>query len=155
MKKTEWPLTAITYVPKHMATITPVPDSPGPPLLPLSPEKLNRKPQTPTLRSDPVTEPNDGTPTPTAGMRSSDVHAKVAQFNTLSGSLSKEVAQRRLDLDAARKRAEMAREQAENEKRALRIQLDESKVRCSTLNQRLESALVRPTPTRRPCGAKC
>ena len=39
----------------------------------------------------------------------------------------------------------MAREQAENETKALRIQLDESKIRCSKLNQRLEAAMVRPS----------
>ena len=126
---------------QRMDSIIRVPGSPGSPLHPISPERLNRSitAKSPSQLTESITISSDSTSTPTPRARESDVQFKVAQFN----NLSKDALQRRHDIDAARRRAEMAREQAENESKALRIQLDESKTRLNKLNQKLENVLVR------------
>lgn len=118
------------------------PASPGTPLFPVSPERVNRQalPQSPSLPS------NLHDPIKMAHLKeASDVQNKVAQFN----SLSKEAVQRRKDNEAAMRRAVLGREEAENETRRLkdensrlRKELEEGKARERKVAERIESVMV-------------
>ena len=118
------------------------PASPGTPLFPLSPERVNRQhlPQSPSLPSN-LSEPflNGHTKAP------SDVQGKVAQFN----NLSKEAAQRRRDNEAAIQRAMLGREEAESETRRmkeehkiLRKEIEDGRGRERRVGERLEALMV-------------
>ena len=129
------------------------PASPGMPLFPVSPERVNRQPlpQSPSLPSnlsDPFLNGHAKAP--------SDVQGKVAQFN----NLSKEAAQRRRDNEAALQRAVMGREEAENEtrrlkeeNRILRKDIEEGRGRERRVGERLEALMVSPSwpDTRSSC----
>lgn len=118
------------------------PASPGTPLFPVSPERVNRQhlPQSPSLPSnlsDPFISGHTRAP--------SDVQGKVAQFN----NLSKEAAQRRRDHEAALQRAVMGREEAEGETRrlkeehrGLRREIEEGRGRERRVGERLEALMV-------------
>jgi len=118
------------------------PASPGTPLFPVSPERVNRQPlpQSPSLPSnlsDPFLSGHARAP--------SDVQGKVAQFN----NLSKENAQRRRDNEAALQRAVMGREEAEGETRRLkeehrllRKEIEEGRGRERRVGERLEALMV-------------
>ena len=116
------------------------PASPGTPLFPVSPERVNRQlPQSPSLPSmhhDPFATHSRG---------NSDVQGKVAQFN----NLSKEAAQRRKENEAALKRAVLGREEAESEARRLkeehrvmRVDMEEGRVRERRVCERMEGIMV-------------
>ncbi len=119
-----------------------LPASPGMPLFPVSPERVNRQPlpQSPSLPS------NLQDPLKMAHLKeTSDVQNKVAQFN----SLSKEAVQRRKDNEAAMRRAVLGREEAENETRRLKEEtnrlnkeLEEGKARERKVAARIESVMV-------------
>ena len=119
-----------------------LPASPGMPLFPVSPERVNRQPlpQSPSLPS------NLQDPLKMAHLKeASDVQNKVAQFN----SLSKEAVQRRKDNEAAMRRAVLGREEAENETRRLKEEtnrlnkeLEEGKARERKVAERIESVMV-------------
>lgn len=118
------------------------PASPGTPLFPVSPERVNRQPlpQSPSLPSnlsDPFLSGHARAP--------SDVQGKVAQFN----NLSKENAQRRRDNEAALQRAVLGREEAEGETRRLkeehrllRKEIEEGRGRERRVGERLEALMV-------------
>lgn len=118
------------------------PASPGTPLFPVSPERVNRQhlPQSPSLPSnlsDPFFNGHARAP--------SDVQGKVAQFN----NLGKEVAQRRKDNEAALQRAVLGREEAESETRrlkeehrVLRKEIEEGRGRERRVGERLEALMV-------------
>ena len=118
------------------------PASPGTPLFPMSPERVNRQhlPQSPSLPSN-LSDPflNGHTKAP------SDVQGKVAQFN----NLSKEAAQRRRDNEAAIQRAMLGREEAESETRRmkeehriLKKELEDGRGRERRVGERLEALMV-------------
>lgn len=116
--------------------------SPGTPLLPISPERVNRQllPQSPSLPSG-LNDPSEMAQLKEA----SEVQSKVAQFN----SLSKEAVQRRKDSEAAMRRAVLGREEAENETKrlrdeyqGLRKELEEGKARERKVAERIESVMV-------------
>ncbi|KAF3349573.1 putative transporter [Verticillium dahliae VDG2] len=103
--------------------------SPGGPLNPITPDRANRESTfMASLRSD---------------LRSSPVHDKISQFNTLamqSKSLERKTA------DAALKRAMLGREEAEGEMRryrdetkVLRVQLEKARDREMRVSERLEA----------------
>lgn len=116
--------------------------SAGTPLLPVSPERVNRQPlpQSPSLPS------GLHDPAKMAQLKeASEVQSKVAQFN----NLSKEAVQRRKDNEAAMRRAVLGREEAENETKrlrdeyqGLRKELEEGKARERKVAQRIESVMV-------------
>ncbi|KAI4222220.1 MAG: hypothetical protein L6R36_006301 [Xanthoria steineri] len=118
-----------------------LPASPGMPLFPVSPERVNRQPlpQSPSLPS------NLQDPLKMAHLKeASDVQNKVAQFN----SLSKEAVQRRKDNEAAMRRAVLGREEAENETRRLKEEttrlnkeLEEGKARERKVAERIETVM--------------
>ena len=124
------------------------PSTPGLPLFPVSPERMNRQflPQSPS-------EPNLQSPSNTRvallsshSRTSSDVQGKVAQFN----NLSKEAAQRRKDNEAALKRAVVGREEAESEtrrlreeNRSIRKEFEEGRVRERRVGERVETVMAR------------
>ena len=118
------------------------PASPGTPLFPVSPERVNRQhlPQSPSLPSTLADSYLGGhTRSP------SDVQGKVAQFN----NLSREAAQRRRDSEAALKRAVLGREEAESETRrlkeehrGLRNEIEEGRGRERRVGERLEALMV-------------
>ena len=116
-----------------------IPPSPGTPLFPVSPERINRQPipQSPSYTGE-SSKKLFGDPFASPSSTTSDVKDKVAQFN----KLNKEAAKQRQDNEAARRRAEMGREEAENESRMFKSQLEESKARVSKVSQRLETVLV-------------
>jgi len=125
-----------------MDSIFKFPTSPGTPLFPVSPERVNRQPlpQSPSLPSnlsDPFFSGHARAP--------SDVQGKVAQFN----NLSKENAQRRRDNEAALQRAVLGREEAEGETRRLREEhrllrkeIEEGRGRERRVGERLEALMV-------------
>ncbi|RXG41974.1 hypothetical protein VDGE_07540 [Verticillium dahliae] len=105
--------------------------SPGGPLNPITPDRANRESTfMASLRSD---------------LRSSPVHDKISQFNTLamqSKSLERKTA------DAALKRAMLGREEAEGEMRryrdetkVLRVQLEKARDREMRVSERLEAVM--------------
>lgn len=118
------------------------PASPGTPLFPVSPERVNRQalqqsPSLPSSLSDPFLGGHARAP--------SDVQGKVAQFN----NLSKENAQRRRDNEAALQRAILGREEAEGETRRLkeehrllRKEIEEGRGRERRVGERLEALMV-------------
>ncbi|KAI9052202.1 hypothetical protein LZ554_003561 [Drepanopeziza brunnea f. sp. 'monogermtubi'] len=113
------------------------PGSPGTPLLQVSPERVNQK------RNSIFDESPAGTPTRHA--RESSVHEKVAAFNNLA--FQGKQLERKAN-DAALKRAMLGREEAESEMRryredvrALRRQIEESRVREQRVGERLESVM--------------
>lgn len=124
-----------------------VPPSPGFPLFPVSPERVNRQhlPQSPSLPSGLSTSLQDPFSTsPTKA--SSDVQGKVAQFN----NLSKEAIQRRKDNEAALRRAVVGREEAESEtkrlkeeNKLLKMEIEEGRSRERRVGERVESVMVR------------
>ena len=124
-----------------------VPPSPGFPLFPVSPERVNRQhlPQSPSLPSGLSTGQED--PFSTSPLKaSSDVQGKVAQFN----NLSKEAIQRRKDNEAALRRAVVGREEAESEtkrlkeeNKLLRKEMEEGRSRERRVGERVESVMVR------------
>ena len=122
-----------------------IPPTPGLPLFPVSPERVNRQylPHSPSLPSELCFTKDD--PFISHSRTSSDVQGKVAQFN----SLSKEAAQRRKENEAALKRAVVGREEAESETRklkeenmALRRELEEGRNREQRVGERMESIMV-------------
>ncbi|KAL9108264.1 MAG: hypothetical protein Q9187_008322 [Circinaria calcarea] len=124
-----------------------VPPSPGFPLFPVSPERVNRQhlPQSPSLPSGLSTSLQDPfSISPTKA--SSDVQGKVAQFN----NLSKEAIQRRKDNEAALRRAVVGREEAESEtkrlkeeNKLLKKEIEEGRSRERRVGERVESVMVR------------
>jgi len=113
-----------------------IPQSPGAPLFPVSPERVNRQPipQSPSL---PVAFLSPS--------RQSDVQGKVAQFN----NLTKEAALKRKDNEAALRRAVLGREEAEGEtrrlkeeNRTLREKMEESERRDGRITQKIETFTV-------------
>lgn len=115
--------------------------SPGIPLLPVSPERVNRQ-----LHQSPSLPSGLHDPSKMAQLKeASEVQSKVAQFN----NLSKEAVQRRKDNEAAMRRAVLGREEAENETKrlrdeyqGLRKELEEGKARERKAAQRIESVMV-------------
>ena len=123
-----------------------VPPSPGFPLFPVSPERVNRQhlPQSPSLPSELSTFSQDPF-TSSHSRTSSDVQGKVAQFN----NLSKEALQRRKDNEAALRRAVVGREEAEGEtkrlkeeNRLLRNEIEEGRSRERRVGERVEGVMV-------------
>lgn len=123
-----------------------VPPSPGFPLFPVSPERVNRQhlPQSPLLPSGLSTSQEDSFISPSKA--SSDVQGKVAQFN----NLSKEAIQRRKDNEAALRRAVVGREEAESETKRLKEEnkllqkeMEEGRSRERRVGERVESVMVR------------
>ena len=124
-----------------------VPPSPGFPLFPVSPERVNRQhlPQSPSLLSGLSTSQQD--PFSTSPSKApSDVQGKVAQFN----NLSKEAIQRRKDNEAALRRAVVGREEAESEtkrlkeeNKLLKKEMEEGRSRERRVGERVESVMVR------------
>lgn len=121
------------------------PQSPGKPLLAVSPERANRQhlPPSPSLPSElaRLRDPFASSHTRT----SSEVQVKVAQFN----NLSKEAIQRRRDNEAALKRAIVGREEAETEtsrlkeeSRLLKKELEEGRCKERRVCERLEELRV-------------
>ncbi|MCJ1308517.1 hypothetical protein MMC25_002170 [Agyrium rufum] len=122
-----------------------IPPTPGLPLFPVSPERVNRQfvPQSPcspstilNLHDDPFVHGH--------GRTASDVQNKVAQFN----NLTKEVTQRRKDNDAALRRAVVGREEAESETRRLKEEntllkqeIEEGRTRERRVGERLETVM--------------
>jgi carbamoylphosphate synthase large subunit len=117
------------------------PTSPGTPLFPVSPERINRQqvqnsPPLPTgfpyLQNDPF-----------GSQRNSMVQGKVAQFNEIAQKA------RRRDNEAALERAILGREEAENEtrrlreeNRVLRQETEEGRARERKVGQRLETVIA-------------
>ncbi|EKD14796.1 hypothetical protein MBM_07007 [Drepanopeziza brunnea f. sp. 'multigermtubi' MB_m1] len=113
------------------------PGSPGTPLLQVSPERVNQK------RNSIFDESPAGSLTRHA--RESSVHEKVAAFNSLA--FQGKQLERKAN-DAALKRAMLGREEAESEMRryredvrALRRQVEESRLREQRVGERLESVM--------------
>lgn len=113
------------------------PGSPGTPLFPASPERVNQQ------RSSVF----DESPGRDRHERESSVHEKVAAFNSLAFQ-GKQL--ERKTNDAALKRAMLGREEAESEMRryreetrSLRKQVEEGKERERRVGERLESVMVR------------
>jgi septal ring factor EnvC (AmiA/AmiB activator) len=132
-----------------MEPIFKVPASPGTPLYPISPERTNRQ------SAIPVSSPSltHGFAAASRGLhdpfgspgRLSDVQGKVAQFN----NLSRESTQKRMDMDAALKRAVVGREEAEAELKRLReaytelrAQVEEFGERERKIGLRIEATMV-------------
>ncbi len=117
------------------------PASPGEPLYPVSPERVNQQryelPASPSV-------PNFGSENKSS--RESSVHEKAAKFDTLAFQGK---ALERKTADAALKRAMLGREEAEadmrryrEDVRVLRKQLDEGRERERKVGERLESVMV-------------
>lgn len=111
------------------------PGSPGTPLLPISPDRVNQQ------RTGVFDEPAGG-----RHSRDSSVHDKVAVFNSLAFQGKK---LERQTNDAALKRAMLGREEAESEMRRyrddaryFRKQFEEGKERERKVGERLESVMV-------------
>ncbi|MCJ1402700.1 hypothetical protein MMC11_005921 [Xylographa trunciseda] len=122
-----------------------IPDSPGTPLFPVSPDRVNRLqlPHSPSRQSD-LSFLHDDPFKSYHSRNSSDVQGKVAQFN----NLSKEASQRRKDNEAALKRAVVGREEAESEtrrlkdeNRSLRKEVEEGSIRERRVGERLEAVM--------------
>lgn len=126
------------------------PASPGTPLFPVSPERVNRQllPQSPSAPSN-LQSQNDPFTSHHSRTLSTDVQGKVAQFN----NLAKEDNQKRKDNEAALRRAVLGREEAENEtkrfreeNRILRKEIEEARARERKVGERLEGMKVRSLP---------
>ena len=124
------------------------PSTPGLPLFPVSPERLNRQflPQSPSEPNLHSSSNARATLLNSHSRTSSDVQGKVAQFN----NLSKEAAQRRKDNEAALKRAVLGREEAESEtgrlreeNRGLKREVEEGQIRERRVGERVETVMVR------------
>lgn len=124
-----------------------IPPSPGLPLFPVSPDRVNRQqlPLSPSRQSD-LSFLQDDPFKSHHSRNSSDVQGKVAQFN----NLSKEASQRRKDNEAALKRALVGREEAESEtrrlkeeNRLLRKETDDGSTRERRVGERVEAVMVR------------
>lgn len=114
-----------------------MPPSPGTPLFPVSPERMNQQKLTasPSLPSD-LADLAKGTSRHYRNLSTaSDVQSKVAVFN----NLTRESTSQRLATDAALKRAILGREEAESELHGARSQLTESRDRERRVGERLES----------------
>ena len=129
-----------------MEPILRIPASPGTPLFPVSPDRVNRQqlPYSPSRQSD-LSFLQDDPFKSYHSRNSSDVQGKVAQFN----NLSKEATQRRKDNEAALKRAVVGREEAEtetrrlkDETRSLRKDVEEGNTRERRVGERLEAVMV-------------
>lgn len=103
--------------------------SPGAPLLPVSPERVNQQ-QLYDLKQSPSKSSLNG-----GQSRDSSVHDKVAAFNSLAS-------QNKTLQDAQLKRAMLGREEAESGMRKLIKQVEESKQRERKVGERLESLMV-------------
>ena len=123
------------------------PSTPGLPLFPVSPERMNRQflPQSPSEPSIHSASNARVGLLNSHSRTSSDVQGKVAQFN----NLSKEAAQRRKDNEAALKRAVVGREEAESETRRLREEnrelkkdVEEGRIRERRVGERVETVMV-------------
>lgn len=106
-------------------------------LQPMSPERVNRLPQSPSL---PNMDPFIASPI------ANSVQGKVAQFN----NLNKEASQKRKDNEAALKRAVLGREEAESETKRLkeensmlRTKLEEARSRDQRVARKFETFSVR------------
>ncbi|MCJ1379523.1 hypothetical protein MMC17_002624 [Xylographa soralifera] len=128
-----------------MEPIFRLPASPGAPLFPVSPDRVNRQqlPHSPSRQSD-IFFLQDEAFKSHLSRNSSDVQGKVAQFN----NLSKEASQRRKDNEAALKRAVVGREEAESETRrlkdetrSLRKEVEEGSIRERRVGERLEAVM--------------
>ncbi|MCJ1437486.1 hypothetical protein MMC27_006873 [Xylographa pallens] len=128
-----------------MEPIFRIPASPGTPLFPVSPDRVNRQqlPHSPSRQSD-LSFLQDDPFKSYHSRNSSDVQGKVAQFN----NLSKEASQRRKDNEAALKRAVVGREEAESETRrlkdetrSLRKEVEEASIRERRVGERLETVM--------------
>ena len=129
-----------------MDSVFEIPASPGTPLFPVSPERANRRQllQSPSMPND-LSGITADQLIPRHSRQSSDVQGKVAQFN----NLSKEATQRRKDNEAALIRAVVGREEAESETRrlkeetrALRKEIEESRIRERRVGERMEAMMV-------------
>lgn len=139
-----------------------MPSTPGMPLFPISPERMNASkqalPQSPSMRafaSHPISSANSS---PTR-QKSSDVHSMVARFNALDIKDHQEL--RRRD-EAALKRAQMGREQAEEEcmrireeARHLRRDVEEGRERERRVAKRVESVMVGFVSSRTIDSSRC
>lgn len=112
-----------------------LPGSPGGPLQPSSPERVNQ--QRESIFSHLRREARD-----------SSVHDKISQFNNLSVSMQSKQLERKT-ADAALKRAMLGREEAETEMRrykeevkGLRKSIEEGKERERRVGERLETLMV-------------
>jgi hypothetical protein len=121
-----------------MDPTTSLPGSPGRPLHPVSPDRVNQQREPSLLFSSVRSE-----------LRDSTVHDKISQFNSLTVQ-SKQL--ERKTADAALKRAMLGREEAESEMRryrdevrALRKQVEEGKERERRVGERLETVMVCPS----------
>ncbi|MCJ1284898.1 hypothetical protein MMC26_004235 [Xylographa opegraphella] len=128
-----------------MEPIFRIPASPGTPLFPVSPDRVNRQqlPHSPSRQSD-LSFLQDEPFKTYHSRNSSDVQGKVAQFN----NLSKEASQRRKDNEAALKRAVVGREEAESETRrlkdetrSLRKEVEEGILRERRVGERMETVM--------------
>ena len=136
-----------------MENISPVKlqSNPTMPLYPVSPERMNaskqqvpQSPSLPAFASYPTGSPHSS---PTYRRKESDVQGMVARFNALGIEDHQEL--RRRD-EAALKRAQLGREQAEEdcqrlreETRGLRRGLEEGRERERRVAKRIESVMVR------------
>ncbi|MCJ1475582.1 hypothetical protein MMC13_004245 [Lambiella insularis] len=122
-----------------------IPNSPGTPLFPVSPDRVNRQqlPLSPSRQSD-IFFLQDDPFRSYHSRNSSDVQGKVAQFN----NLSKEASQRRKENEAALKRAMVGREEAESETRRLKEEnrllmkeLEDGNTRERRVGERVEAVM--------------
>jgi hypothetical protein len=119
--------------------------SPGTPLHPISPERVNQQRQ--SLYEDSPTSSVHG-----RHLRESSVHEKVAAFNSISMGFQGKSAERKV-ADAALNRAMLGREEAESQLRRykddvklLRRQVEDGKEREKRVGERLETVMVRLLP---------
>ncbi|KAL9082676.1 MAG: hypothetical protein Q9159_006255 [Coniocarpon cinnabarinum] len=123
--------------------------SPGMPLFPVSPERINASkqplPQSPSLPNFTAYGSHSPDASPTHRHKNSDVQGMVARFNALEIKDHQDL--RRRD-EAALKRAQMGREQAEEEcrrmqeeMRALQNDLGESRMRERRATKRVDSVM--------------
>ena len=127
-----------------------VPHAPGMPLFPVSPERMNASkqhiPQSPSMPAFTTHHISSANSSPTH-QKNSDVQGMVARFNALEIKDHQEL--RRRD-EAALKRAQVGREQAEEDcrrmredARALRKDVEEGRERERRVAKRVESVMVR------------
>lgn len=135
-----------------MDSVFKFPISPGKPLFPLSPERVNATRHA-AYNSNGGTSMPQSPSLPDLGLSNkhrpsnSDVQAVIARFNSLD---IKDHAELRKRDEAALRRAQMGREEAENEvkksreeNRALRKDIEEGKDRERKVAKRLEVVMVR------------
>jgi hypothetical protein len=128
------------------------PASPGTPLFPISPERVNQRHQS-VYDDSPAGSIHGG------HSRESSVHEKVAAFNSLA--FQGKHLERKAN-DAALKRAMLGREEAESEMRrfredvrTLKRQVDEGKDRERKVGERLESVMVWLLPAHTRLHVNC